>query len=238
MKKHLPNILTSLNLLSGWVALYFTFNEQFLIAVLLIVIASVFDFLDGFVAKILKVQSELGAQLDSFADLVTFGIAPAAITYKISSAQFNFSHDNMNIILFIFIGLIPVFAALRLAKFNTEKPDSSHFVGLPSPAFALIVAASATNYLYYYDWFSTFSNHQFIFPILMIAFGYLMVTKLNFISFKFESFDFSSNKFRYGLFISSIIVTLLLIILGETVLISVFVLLLYIIFSLIYNLRA
>lgn len=237
MKKHLPNILTSLNLLSGWVALYFTFDEQFFIAVILILIASFFDFLDGFIAKLLNVQSEFGAQLDSFADLVTFGLAPAAIVYKVSSIQAHFPHDYMSIIFFSSIGLIPVFAALRLAKFNTELSNSSYFIGLPSPGFALIVAASSTTYLYYIDWFSTFSNHQFIFPILMIAFGFLMVTKLNFISFKFESFDFSSNKLRYGLFISSIIVAVLLILLGKAILISVVVLLLYIMFSLIFNLR-
>ena len=103
MKKNLPNILTSLNLLSGWVALYFTFDEQFFIAVILILIASVFDFLDGFVAKLLNVQSEFGAQLDSFADLVTFGLAPAAIVYKVSSIQAHFpphGHTSNQIPLF------------------------------------------------------------------------------------------------------------------------------------------
>ena len=89
MKKHIPNLFTSLNLLSGWCSVYFAFQHEIKVSVLLIMVAALFDLLDGFMARLLKVDSPLGAQLDSFADLITFGFAPAIIVFNMVTIKFN-----------------------------------------------------------------------------------------------------------------------------------------------------
>ena len=237
MKKHIPNILTSLNLLCGWASIYFSFKGDFSLSMSLIVFASLFDFLDGFAAKKLNVQSDLGAQLDSFADLVTFGIAPSIVVYKLSTFTDSNLSNNLQLFIFLLIGLIPVFAAIRLAKFNINKEKTNHFIGLPSPAFALIVVAFSSMFIAYDKQISNFTNYQFVFPCIMILISLLMVSKLKFISFKFDNYNFNQNKLRYLLIICSVLSSMFLLIIGKVFFITPMVLLLYILFSLSSNLE-
>lgn len=235
MKKHIPNTFTSINLLFGWASIFFTYEGSLSISILLIVLAAGFDFMDGFAARMLNVQSELGAQLDSFADLVTFGIAPAAIVYNISNDLLGFQDLRFKVFLVVMIGLIPVFTALRLAKFNLIKEKLDYFVGLPSPAFALIAISFSSLILVYKPYVLTFPNFKFYYPVLMILIGLLMVSKWKFIAFKFSSYSFAENKFKYSLILISILLALVLLFLGNLVLITPIILLLYLLFSLIYN---
>ena len=117
MKKHIPNLFTSLNLLSGWCSVYFAFQYKIKVSILLIMVAAIFDLLDGFLARLLKVDSPLGAQLDSFADLITFGLAPAIIVFNMVHHQFNSFLGLDEIYLFIILGVIPS----QLSKEEAKK---------------------------------------------------------------------------------------------------------------------
>tara|TARA_B100001287_G_scaffold42180_1_gene31270 strand:- start:20159 stop:20872 length:714 start_codon:yes stop_codon:yes gene_type:complete len=231
MKKHIPNILTSLNLLCGWLSIYFSFNQAFKVAIFLIVFASVFDFLDGFFAKKFNVQSEIGAQLDSFADLTTFGISPAILVYNISANYISLDEPNVQLIFYLIIGLMPIFSAIRLAKFNISNKLTSHFLGLPTPAFALIIVSLSILFLDQIKSNVLLTNYPIIYPSIAVIFSFLMVSSLKFISFKFESFDFSNNRLRYLLLICALISTLVLLFVGNIIFITPFILLLYTLFS-------
>ena len=123
MKKNIPNIITSLNLLLGWTSIYFAYLGEIDWAVGVILLASLFDYLDGFAARKLNVQSALGTQLDSFADLVTFGIAPAVIVYFVSTLSLFFVENCIELWLFLILCFIPLLGAIRLARFNTVKKE-------------------------------------------------------------------------------------------------------------------
>ena len=140
MKKHIPNLLTLCNLILGWVSMYFAFSLNVKMAIYSIILASIFDFLDGFTARILNITSNLGAQLDSLADFITFGIAPALIVYNLIISQPSFLILNSNLLLFLCIGLVPVFAAIRLARFNSNQEKTS--VKIVTPETTPIVRVS------------------------------------------------------------------------------------------------
>ena len=235
MKKHIPNSLTSLNLLCGWLSIYFSYNHNFKAAICLIIFASVFDFLDGFVAKKLNVQSEIGAQLDSFADLITFGTAPAILIFTIANKYFVILNSLNQLILYSIIGLIPVFSAIRLAKFNVLKEKTDSFIGLPTPAFALITTSISLVFLNLSKEYISQFKLLYIYIILSLLIALLMVTKWRFISFKFESYDFSKNKWRFFLIISALISSVLLLLFNQIILIPVVILCIYIVFSICYN---
>ena len=161
IKKHIPNTLTSLNILCGCISLVFASNGQIDWAVYLIFIAVLFDFLDGLAARSLSAQSEFGKQLDSLADMVSFGVAPGFLAYNLmisiteirpllsfspflpediqSYGEMSFMDDLFPFIAFV----IPIFTALRLAKFNIDPTQSVEFKGLASPGNALFIAGSS-----------------------------------------------------------------------------------------------
>ena len=235
MQKYIPNILTSLNLLLGWTSVYFAFQGNIHIAIISILLASFFDYLDGFAARKLNAQSDLGAQLDSFADLITFGIAPAIIIYNVTSISMTFKDNIYDVFLFVILGLIPLFGAIRLAKFNTIKEKSIVFIGLPIPAFALITISLTWIYVNYNFIISKIPNHEICFISLVIFFSSLMVSNLIFLSLKFNDYKFKNNKFVFIWIILSIISLFILIIFGNILLFVPIVLFLYLTFSIINN---
>ena len=129
MKQHIPNTITCLNLISGCIATYISFQCEYDTALLFIVIGAVFDFFDGMTARLLHVSSPIGKELDSLADCITFGFAPSAIVFQYMS-QFDARSP-----LFAFV--MVAFSALRLAKFNLDERQALGFIGLPTPANAL-----------------------------------------------------------------------------------------------------
>ena len=235
MKKNIPNIITSMNLLLGWTSIYFAYLAEIELAIGAILLASVFDYFDGFAARKLNVQSALGTQLDSFADLVTFGIAPAIIVYFVSNLSLFFVEKDIDFWLFLILGFVPLLGAIRLARFNTVKEESSFFIGLPIPAFALITISLTWTYLEYNSWMVNIANYQVFLPLSVLLISFLMVSKWKFISLKIKNLNFKSNKFIYFWVISSLICFVLLIIFGNTFLILPIVLFLYLLFSLINN---
>src|ERR1035437_9737187 len=144
--KYIPNFITSLNLASGFIAVIFAANGDIVTASWLILAAMIFAFLDGFSARLLKAYSEIGKELDSLADVVSFGVAPGMIIYQLVNDSLSQSipmTDNPAVVTGILILLIPVImpvcAALRLAKFNVDTTQAITFKGLPTPANALAV---------------------------------------------------------------------------------------------------
>ena len=230
MKKHIPNIFTIFNLILGWLAIFFAFKFSFTQSIYCILLASIFDYLDGFSARKLNVESKLGAQLDSLADFITFGIAPALMIFNLSISEEIFSNPNFDLWLFLNIGLIPVFAALRLAKFNSSTTPKSYFIGLPSPVFALS-AVAVTLVLIEYQ----LEDYKMYYPFIMIVLSSLMVVNIKFLSFKLSNFNIAENKLLFILTILSLSSFFILIIMGNPILILPIILLLYLIFSIIYN---
>jgi CDP-diacylglycerol--serine O-phosphatidyltransferase len=194
MTKHIPNTITLANLLCGCLSVVATFNGQIGIAGFLIFLAAIFDFLDGFAARMLKAQSELGKQLDSLADIVSFGVAPAMIAFRIMYVHV----DKLPFELFPYIAFVMVlFSALRLAKFNIDTRQTEHFIGMPTPVNALFWASLP---LVLMDLFKRdlLSLEAFVFHPITIAsfcliFAILLVLPIPMLSFKFKSIDFKSN---------------------------------------------
>lgn len=151
IKKSVPHFFTSLNLLSGCFSIYFAYIFQFETAFVFLLAGVFFDVWDGFFARLLKVESELGVQLDSMADLVTCGVAPGIILAQLFVMAGNKPleiligwpfNSVVEFIPWVFIGfLIPLGAAFRLARFNIEGSSKNHFIGLPTPAMAMFFGA-------------------------------------------------------------------------------------------------
>jgi CDP-diacylglycerol--serine O-phosphatidyltransferase len=235
MKKNIPNIITSLNLLLGWTSIYFAYLGEIDWAVSVILLASLFDYLDGFTARKFNVQSALGAQLDSFADLITFGIAPVIIVFFVSSISLFYVEKDMGFWLFFVLGLIPLLGAIRLARFNTVKEKSAFFIGLPIPSFALITISLTWTYIEFNTLIINIANHEIIFPTTILLISLLMVSKWKFLSLKVKNLNFDQNKLLFIWAISSLIFLIVLIIFGNSFLILPIVLFLYLFFSLINN---
>ena len=143
IKRNIPNLITLSNLICGIFAIIMAFNGKLIYSSLFIFAGSFLDFFDGFTARLLKVNSEIGKQLDSFADMITFGLAPGIIMYHLILLQ-PFHHPSYLKSFFeiSFIAfLIPIFSSIRLAKFNTDSRQTSSFIGLPTPASAIFIAS-------------------------------------------------------------------------------------------------
>ncbi|HKM92295.1 MAG TPA: CDP-diacylglycerol--serine O-phosphatidyltransferase [Prolixibacteraceae bacterium] len=211
-----PNLLTTFNLLSGVIGLYFAFKHQLNIAFTLMVIGALFDFSDGFVARLLKVSGELGKQLDSLADMVTFGVLPGVIVFSIQYQMIIGEAGNFNNlsflqwVLLLSPLLIPALSALRLAKFNIDTRQSQSFIGLPTPANALFFASLAYTILYTNNPVSTFAANPIVIAVLTLLFSYLLVAEIPLFSLKFKSLKFKENIVRFSfLFFSALVIALL-----------------------------
>ena len=150
MKRHLPNALTCVNLLCGCIALTFIFGGNLVVAAYFVGIAAVADFFDGLVARALRVSSPIGKDLDSLADMVSFGVVPGAIVYHLltdaaihANTYYGYLPSSQvgSYPLAFFGFLITIFSALRLAKFNNDTRQTTSFIGLPTPACTLVVAS-------------------------------------------------------------------------------------------------
>jgi CDP-diacylglycerol--serine O-phosphatidyltransferase len=227
--KHVPNFITSLNLASGFIAIIFTANGELVTASWLILAAMIFDFLDGLSARLLKSYSEIGKELDSLADVVSFGVAPAFIIYQLITNSLSGTvplFTNGLVIKALILQLIPVVmpvcAGLRLAKFNTDTSQAISFKGLPTPANALAVISLVIADHYtgstIYDWFTASPAALIIFTVIL---SLLMVSRLPLLSLKFANLKFSGNEGRYIL-IAMVLISLIVLGLGAAPLIIPF----------------
>ena len=195
MKKHIPNIITCCNLLSGCIAIYWAFSGNAEMALLWIIIGAVFDFFDGMTARLLGVLSPIGKELDSLADVVTFGVAPATIVFSelcaIMPAISNLSFYSYYLSFVAF--LIAAFSALRLAKFNIDSRQTTSFIGMPTPANALFWGSFIVGQR---EWIENYRYATVIIVALIIATCWLLVCELPMFSLKFKHLRLKDNHIK------------------------------------------
>jgi len=201
LRKYIPNFITCLNIVSGCLAVIFALKGQLTVSVFMILSGAFFDFFDGMAARALKTYSAIGKDLDSLADEITFGLAPGMImlvllqnSFKVDPSQDNSIFQN---ILLSFSLLIPVFSALRLAKFNNDTRQTSSFIGLPTPANAIFISSLALIQNYgKYETFDHFILSTQILLFLTVLLSYLLISEIPMFSLKFKNLHWQDNKIR------------------------------------------
>ncbi len=185
--RHLPNALTCGNLLCGCLGLLWAFRHPVDQVAYFVWAACAFDFLDGFAARSLKISSPIGKQLDSLADMVSFGVLPSCAMYiMIGSA------GGYHLLSFTSLSLA-VFSALRLAKFNIDENQNDSFIGLPTPACALFI----TSLPYIPESLQPALHHPLVLTAITILFSFLLVAPFELFALKFKNFSWADNKIRF-----------------------------------------
>lgn len=197
MHRQLPNLLTILNLLSGAAGIINVFTGDYTNTIFFVLAGGLFDFLDGFAARALKVSGPFGKELDSLADMVTFGVLPGLYVYQLSSGLGNIPWVNYTSFLII------AFSAIRLAKFNLDTRQSDKFIGLPTPANAIMVTTIAQLPIH------LISSSIFIVAISIIS-ALLLVAPIEMIALKFKSFALRENIYRYLLILVIVVMAIVL----------------------------
>ena len=200
--RNIPNTLTSCNLFSGCIAAYMAFHGNYKEALLFIVLGAMFDFFDGMTARLLHVSSPIGKELDSLADDITFGLAPAAIAFSLFKEVYypDFLMPVAGIMPYTAF-LIAVFSGLRLAKFNIDERQTSSFIGMPTPANALFWASLAVGGHSFL--ISDNFNAIYLF-VLVVVMSLLLVAELPMFSLKFKDLSWGHNKVSYIFLIVSL----------------------------------
>jgi CDP-diacylglycerol---serine O-phosphatidyltransferase len=201
IKNHIPNLVTLLNLISGSIAIFMAFSGEMVLASWFIIIAAILDFLDGFVARVLHAGSEIGAQLDSLADVISFGLAPSAIMFQLilqSPGNLTLSAGLIKILPYTAL-LLVAGGAYRLAKFNTDAEQAVEFKGLPIPATGLFVAALPliVNQFEKSEELARIFQHQYILLAIIVLLSWLMVSNIPMISLKFKNLKWKDNISRF-----------------------------------------
>ena len=212
MKKQIPNLITGLNLLCGCLAILFVVSGDLVISSLLVIAGMFFDFFDGLVARLLHVQSKLGVQLDSLADMVSFGVVPGLMMFQLlnkslmpqelrtgfeATETLKEFEPGMSFIPFMGF-LIIIASAYRLAKFNIDTRQSDNFIGLPTPANTLLITSLPLIFQYQYSPFleRVIFNHWFLIALTIVS-SLLLNAEIKLFSQKFKSWDFNANQVRY-----------------------------------------
>lgn len=206
MRKHIPNIITCCNLICGCIATGAAFHHHFATAFLFILLGAVFDFFDGMTARALGVSGRMGVELDSLADVVTFGVAPSAMLFILFGVvrypELLYNRFWFNVMPCMGF-LVAAFSALRLAKFNIDERQHTTFIGMPTPANAIFWGAlisSSEGYL---------TSPMFNAPFLLafeVLFCWLMVCEIPMFSLKFQNRSWADNKLRYIFLILCVII--------------------------------
>ena len=220
MKRHIPNALTCANLLCGCVGIVEVFHNNILLSCGLIALAAIFDFFDGFAARLLHVSSPIGKELDSLADVVTFGVLPSIIIYQLLVRSVPGMEDLWipNLAFLIAVG-----SALRLAKFNIDPRQSDSFIGVPTPANAMLVASLPFIIRYHPEWESVIVNTPTLL-IFTVVMSYLLVAELPLFALKFKSFGWQGNEVRYSFLLASVVLLATLGVLGVPLVVALYVL--------------
>lgn len=211
MRRHIPNTITCCNLLSGCVATMFAFEGMYPFAFVFIIAGAVFDFFDGLSARALGVSSPIGKELDSLADVVTFGFAPAAMVFSWLGECADAHLDMLVAFVVPFVAfLLVAFSALRLAKFNVDERQTSSFIGLPTPANALFWGALVIGV---HDKMVALPYGWLLIIALVVLFSWLLVAEIPMFSLKFKNLSWKSNRTAYTFLLVSLV---LLAVLGLT----------------------
>jgi CDP-diacylglycerol--serine O-phosphatidyltransferase len=223
MKRHLPNVLTLLNLFCGSIAVLFAVQNQFVAAALFVFLGILFDFFDGFVARKLDVQSELGLQLDSLADMVTSGLVPGIVMFKLianavsipeperyetwnSSLQLHGLEQSFLPLIGLFITLA---SAYRLATFNLDEDQQDYFKGLPTPANTLLIMSLPLIMEFQNSAMATtlILNPWFLIGLTVLS-CYLLNSRITLFALKFKDWSVKSNVIRYSFLLLSVVLLL------------------------------
>lgn len=195
MIRHLPNFLTCCNLICGCIGIVFLLENRGVPAAYFVWASCVFDFLDGFAARMLKVSSPIGKELDSLADVVSFGVLPACVMYKLIGAS------GTSEILPFFGFTIAAFSALRLAIFNVDTRQSDSFIGLNTPANTLFISSLPLLPMSVVPWLF----QPMVLIIITFVFSLLLVSPLHFFAFKFKNYSWADNKVRFTFLLVSVL---------------------------------
>ena len=195
MKKHIPNTITLLNQFSGIVACIFAYNSRFDLALLFVLISATLDFMDGAMARLLRVSSPLGKELDSLADVITFGLVPGMIAFRLLGPLAEV-WEYMPYLGF----LITLFSTYRLGKFNIDERQTTSFIGLATPANAIFWLGLA----YGYQSLLSAVSPWFVLVAVVVS-AYLLVCELPMFSFKFHNFGWAENRIRYMFILGAIV---------------------------------
>ena len=195
IKKHIPNLITLLNLFSGCIALVFALNKDFDLAFYFVCLGIFLDFFDGFFARLFKVSSPLGLQLDSLADMVTSGVVPGVVMYQMIANSSAFPTMNSDIVFYPFLGfIITLGSCYRLANFNIDTRQTDSFIGLPTPANALFIL-SLPLVLKYSDSIiilELLTNHWLLMVITLFS-AYILNAEIPLFSLKIKKFNITDN---------------------------------------------
>jgi len=227
--KQIPNLFTLLNLVLGALAIIFILQpgesimnyngedwkiylpERVQWGALCIFLAAVVDFLDGFVARLLGADSEMGKQLDSLADVVSFGVAPGMIMYQLLRISFAYEPNGLDISVAWLLPalLIPVAAAYRLARFNVDREQSYGFKGIPAPAAGLFIASLPMVLIYNYFNAQGWLLNPWVLYAVILGVSWLMVSTLPMMAMKFRNLDLRGNWPKYALVLLGLVCALL-----------------------------
>ena len=247
LKKHIPNSITCGNLLCGCLGIVASFDNRLDYAFYFVILAAVLDFLDGFAARLLKVSSPIGKDLDSLADMVTFGVLPGFIMFRMIAFSSLVLGNEVSTLFKLVSFIIPVFSAIRLAKFNNDPRQTDGFIGLATPANTIFI--SSLGYILFNKFRPStgggwqyvlpatdpwkdlqFLNHPYYLCIIATVMSLLLVSEIPLFALKFKNFGWPDNKIRYIF----LIITTVLLILFQVIALP-FIILLYILLSVIIN---
>lgn len=213
LKTHIPNLVTLGNLFCGALATIYAVSNDFEKAALFVVIGIIFDFFDGFIARLLKVTGEFGKQLDSLADMVTSGVVPGIVMFKLLNSNLEIIFNNNNFLTNgSLLGLILTLGACyRLAKFNLDTRQTNSFIGLPTPAMCLFVISlpliqQSSNIALVQ---TLLANSYFLVTVTFLL-TFLMNSEISLFSLKFKEYTFASNYWKYLFLITSFFMILFL----------------------------
>ncbi len=230
LKKYIPNALTMGNLLSGCIAVLFAVHDQMEYVAFFVALGIFFDFFDGFFARLLNVQSEVGLQLDSLADMVTSGVVPGIVMYQLLldatdipwGASMDAYHFNIAYLGF----MVTLASAYRLAKFNVDDRQTNSFIGLPTPANTLFIISIPLILIYgEYAFAKAVFTNPYVLIGITIASSYMLNAEIHLFALKFKTWDFGGNKVRYVFILTSILLIIFLQYLAIPLLIVLYVLL-------------
>ena len=215
IKKHIPNLITLGNLFCGTIATIYAVQADFVFAGLFVILGILFDFFDGFAARLFQVSGELGKQLDSLADMVTSGVVPGIIMLKlieVNTINASNSFFDNSILGISLVGLVLTLGACyRLAKFNIDTRQSDSFIGLPTPAMSLFVISLPLIQQYSNIEFALnlITNNYFLIAITILL-TYLMNAQLPLFSLKFKDYSVKSNLIKYVFLTASLLMIIFL----------------------------
>jgi len=188
IKKHIPNALTCANLLSGCVGIVYAFQNRLDIAAYAVLISGIFDFFDGNMARILNVKSPIGKELDSLADMVSFGFLPGVVMFKLLEQ----SHSTFEYLPF-FGFLITIFSCLRLAKFNIDTRQTEDFIGLNTPMNTLFIVSLP----FIQREYPALIGSTLLLVCLTILMSWLLISEIRIYSLKFGTMSWTDNKIKF-----------------------------------------